>query len=429
LITCLRKYFSLYIVIIISHCFIARSGAIEHANYTTKDGLSQNTVNCILEDSRGFIWFGTKDGLNRYDSHEFVIYDSSAEANLSLINTDVTCLVEDTSQSLIYIGTNGGGLSIFDLYTEEFLHYNTQNCNIPDDFIVDIKINDEGELYIATPKGLSVFDFENQRFEIIRAFIEGSKNEISLHNVRRLLCGKGGTIWLATHGQGIIKFNKNIQSAKLYAIDDLNSEGSVNIINDLAFTNIGDSLLVASEGGLYKMSIRNGIFDFIGFNDTCISSIAIQSDGNIWLASKAQGLIALTNRGKIKRYKNRIGESNSFPSDLLRNVFIDKKDNLWIGTKNDGIIQVILKNTPFEQMQDKNGNNLVEKPVYALSEDDTGNLCIGSVNGIDIWNPKSNTVEPYYIFKDKRVFSVWTILHEESLAWIGTSEGLVRLDK
>jgi len=104
---------------------------------TTEDGLSQSTINDILQDSRGFLWFGTDDGLNRYDGYTFEVYKNIPGDQTSISSNIITGLIEDF-ESNIWIATNGGGLNKFDRRTERFERYrhNRNNSNsLSNDFI------------------------------------------------------------------------------------------------------------------------------------------------------------------------------------------------------------------------------------------------------------------------------------------------------
>jgi ligand-binding sensor domain-containing protein len=101
---------------------------IKFDHLTTENGLSQSNILCILQDSRGFMWFGTEDGLNRYDGYRIKVYRKDHNSNQSLSNNHVTAITEDTAGNL-WIGTLGGGLNMFHREKETFTHYQHDQNN------------------------------------------------------------------------------------------------------------------------------------------------------------------------------------------------------------------------------------------------------------------------------------------------------------
>ncbi len=144
-----------------------QSSGLRFISLSTEDGLSNNTVTCILQDSQGFMWFGTEDGLNRYDGYSFTIYrHSPIEAN-GLINNNISCLIQDKN-GIIWIGTKGGGLNRYDPRTDPFsffLHDPDDSSSLCNNEILSMYEDRSGQLWIGTDGGgISRYDRENDRF-------------------------------------------------------------------------------------------------------------------------------------------------------------------------------------------------------------------------------------------------------------------------
>src|SRR5580692_10093798 len=113
----------LYLLLQLAGCLAcAQSGNLKFAHIGTEVGLSQNNVTCILRDRQGFMWFGTRDGLNRYDGYDFDVYKNMPEDSLSLSSNFVTSVIEDRRGD-IWVGTWGGGVERFDKARHRFIHY------------------------------------------------------------------------------------------------------------------------------------------------------------------------------------------------------------------------------------------------------------------------------------------------------------------
>jgi len=124
------------------------------------DGLSQNNVMCLMEGSRGFMWFGTRDGLNKYDGYKFTVYKNDAKDSNSISNNFITGIVEDASGRSTWITTRGGGLNHYDKEKDRFIHYknNPKDPNsISSDLLSSLNRDSEGNLWICTEKGLDYF--------------------------------------------------------------------------------------------------------------------------------------------------------------------------------------------------------------------------------------------------------------------------------
>ena len=123
-----------------------------------KEGLSQSTVYAITQDARGFMWFGTQDGLNRYDGYQFVVYRHDPQNPDSMADDNILCLLveEIEGRNIIWIGTEGGGLDRFDVDAGTFRHYRHDPNNpasIPHNWVNGVLRDSSGRLWVATDGG------------------------------------------------------------------------------------------------------------------------------------------------------------------------------------------------------------------------------------------------------------------------------------
>ena len=139
----------------------AQKSIIQFDRISIKDGLSQNTVTCIYQDSKGFMWFGTYDGLNRYDGKSFKVFKYDPDNNCSISHNSITAICED-QYGILWIGTSGGGLNSFDPKKEIFRRYKHEldngNC-LSNNVVRTIFKDKSGNLWIGTwGGGLDLFD-------------------------------------------------------------------------------------------------------------------------------------------------------------------------------------------------------------------------------------------------------------------------------
>ena len=179
----------------------------EHISIT--DGLSQNTVNCILQDSKGFMWFATEDGLNKYDGYDFSIYDSDPD-DPGTININYVWTIYEDRFGTLWVGTWGGGLNRFDRANECFTHYINEPDNthsLSHNEVRAICEDQSGKLWIGTKGGgLNKFDPYLGRFKHYR---HDPENPFSLSGdeVMCLCADRGGRLWVGTRTAGLNRFD------------------------------------------------------------------------------------------------------------------------------------------------------------------------------------------------------------------------------
>ena len=145
----------------------SRDNALRFEHLSLEEGLSQSVVLDIIQDSRGFLWIATQDGLNRYDGYDFVVYKQDPEESNSLSNSFITSVVEDAAGAL-WIGTSGGGINRYDPERETFSHFRhdpDDPATIGSNAVVDLAFDPEGALWVATTGGgLNRLEPDGSRF-------------------------------------------------------------------------------------------------------------------------------------------------------------------------------------------------------------------------------------------------------------------------
>ena len=178
---------------------------IRFSHITDKQGLSQAHVNCILQDNKGFMWFGTQDGLNKYDGYSMTVYKYNPTDPNSLVNNSINCLYQDR-EGLLWIGT-GEGLSIFNLATNRFINIKTILANEKGsgyyDNVTAVTEDEEGIIWISTDNGLNSFSKKEKKFFYHQLKKEKSKVAISFLHI-----DKQGMLWMASKEEGLYSFDR-----------------------------------------------------------------------------------------------------------------------------------------------------------------------------------------------------------------------------
>jgi signal transduction histidine kinase/ligand-binding sensor domain-containing protein len=381
---------------------------------TTKQGLSAGSVFCILQDRKGFMWFGTENGLNRWDGHTFKTFFASANKPNTLASNYVEALYED-KEGTLWVGTKGG-LSRFDRVTETFTNFKASSgkaTSIPVNYVTSIVDDPTGVyLWIGTyGGGASRFNKATQEFTTYRKQ-PNNPNALQSDIVWRMTTDKTGAIWLGT-------YNANAR------------DGS----------------------GLHRyMQTGN---DFIRFMPDSTSSAAAMWKGNdiqalctdhngiVWIGTNSSGLWRFEYRpisrsGDFKQFSNDLADPTTVSNNNINAVLEDRAGRLWVGTANglNAFDRITERTIRFFHESGEN-ESLVNDEILSLYEDRSGTIWIGTRDGISFCNPKTRKFTTYRA--DSRINGVAerglsnsavTAVAEDTggRLWIGTDEGLNRME-
>jgi len=340
---------------------------------TTLSGLSQNDVTCIYQDSRGFIWFGTNDGLNRYDGKEFKIYRRSPKELTSIIIRDI---VEDQNHNL-WIGTLDNGINKLNLQTgeiEQFRHQNTNEKSLIDNEVNSIVCDSDGIVWYCTKKGIGKIAEHQGGIEV-----SNLKSDTLLSNFyteASLFIDEGNKILLMT------------EQAFYQVRDDRLSE--VFRITNGFFKSIcefGDKFIIGTSSGLFLISKR----DFYSnsnnpdyFSGIFPSDLILDDDRNLWVGTREEVFKFIFSPGESKfvldhefeLYKDKTMLSKT----KVLNLFKDKTGIIYFGTYGQGVVKFNVHGKKFRHfvLDDGTGGN----KVRSIIEDESRNLYVGKDFGL-----------------------------------------------
>ncbi len=427
----------------------AQDRDIDFERINIDQGLSQSSINCILQDRRGFMWFGTQDGLNRYDGYNFIVYKRNAQDLTSISSNWVTSLFEDENGA-IWIGTQGGGLDKFDRISEKFVSYvndpNDSHSLVNND-VRAVYQDRSGVFWVGTAEGVCTFDRKTGKFSLLTGAdgIERAFVSVIYEDHR-------GDIWFGTQGSGLYKLTKERGGSTLsrYTHQPNFANGLSSDFVNAIYEDSRKVIWVGTAGGLNRqISTENG--SFVAFkhdnkNPSSLSLDRVQTIfedrlGILWVGTDGGGLNCFDPRdptgSKFIRYQNDPIHLNSLSENRVYSLLEDKSGTLWIGT-GGGLSKFDRKPKKFKHYRTEanNPNSLNVSEVWCFFEDRDGILWIGTngggVNRFDRKNYKFTFYrnDP----KDAATLSedrVWSILEDYSGAiWIGTNGGgLNKLDK
>jgi ligand-binding sensor domain-containing protein/DNA-binding CsgD family transcriptional regulator len=422
------------------------SGDPGFQNISIEDGLSQNTISCILQDRNRFMWFGSEEGLNRYDGYSFKIYRHNQRRDDGLSHDRVSCLVEDRDGSF-WIGTLGGGLDHFDPDQERFTHYRhdaRDGNSLSNDSIRAILPDGKGLLWIGTDNGLNRFDRKKGTFTRILH----SQESIGIDSPCIINClhqDQAGVLWIGTRN-GLYRYDPasgqcTALSAGASAVRRVPS--GRNQINTI-FEDSSGIIWMGTEAGLARFDKQDGSLQFKEEGALAlphlyrsrIQHILRDDRGGVWIASEA-GIYFFPHPGMLAVYF----KAGAVPRRMLKDCFTislyqDPEGILWAGTFS-GIFKYDLRTRQFSLL----GSEVSEKekedfrfPVSAVCQDRRKWLWIGTYkNGLfginrGVDEKKAFSSLPGNPQDLKELVIPALMVDRGQTLWIGTSNGLHAYD-
>ncbi|MCI0698590.1 histidine kinase [candidate division KSB1 bacterium] len=411
-------------------------------------GLSQATVYAILQDGRGFMGFGTQDGLSRFDGYSFVVYRHSQTDSNSLPDNWIWCLYEDRfTPGVLWIGTQNG-LSRFDGVTNRFttFKHNSQDGNsLSHNYIKVIYQDRAGRLWIGTEGGgLNRLDFRTGH---VKRYQHDPKNPNSLsHNrVTSIFEDDDGRLWIGTLGGGLDCLDPNTEKFTHYRADskDANNLNSNHVMCLYADSTRRGILWIGTYGGgLNRFDLKSKMFSRFEhdpdnpntLSDNRVFDICSEASGALWIGTFAGGLNRYDPEKNIfTRFQNDPRQAQSLSADFVRAVFLDQSGNLWIGTHLGGLNKFDLKPKKFWHYRHDphRPQSLQNDFVNAIHESPEGALWIGTNTGLDKLEREGKAFQHLALLSPKTsngkiyIAAIWQ--QDASTLWLGTlGEGLLK---
>jgi signal transduction histidine kinase/ligand-binding sensor domain-containing protein/CheY-like chemotaxis protein len=371
---------------------------IPFVRLSLEDGLSQARVGVIVQDSEGFIWLGTQEGLNRYDGYTFEVFLHDPGKPGSLSHDSIQCLLVDRQQQL-WVGTEGGGLNRFDASTRTFVRF----PNNPSD-----------------------------------------PSSLSSNRVRVLFEDSRGRLWAGTDGGGLNLLDRSRGVFKRYQHDPANPRSlGGDRIRGIAEDGRGVLWIATDGGGLSRLEPESGEFETFrhrpgnaeSLSDNRIRTVFVDSKDRLWVGTYDNGLDRLrTGSSAFEHIRSEPGNESSLASNRVQAIFEDTQGRLWFGT--DSGLHQLLPGGQFHRYQHDptNPRSLSENRVLSLYQDRGGVLWVGTYSGANRWNPNVGTFPLYRHTPGSReglVHDVVTSFAEgrDGSIWIGTYGGLNWMDR
>lgn len=401
-------------------------------NLSIQNGLSQNTVNAILQDRKGFMWFGTKDGLDRYDGLSFRQFKHLAGNKRSIGNNFITALYEDV-EGHIWVGTDAG---IYIYYPEQesferFTCASDRNTRISR-AISMISGDAEGRIWIAVEsQGMFFYDIYKKHLQNFN--LKGTASVSS--NIRCMAFDNSGTLWIGFYGDGLYYSKDHLKTLHPYLSPDDGSKVFADYIITKIVQGAYNCLYIGSaKTGLTELNLTSGKSRRLLFADEkgepvfCRDLIAY-SDNELWVATESGIYIYnLRTSGFVHLYSSPY-DAYSLSDNAIYAIYKDKEDGMWVGSYFGGVDYYPRPYTYFEKYYPKEmANSLHGKRVREFCQGNDGQLWIGTEDGgLNCFNPK--TKEFRFFAPSAGFTNIHGLCTDGDYLWVGTfSKGLRVID-
>lgn len=393
---------TIFILHLLCVCWFNTTAQLRFERIGNQQGLSQSTVIKIFQDKKGFIWFATRDGLNKYDGYDFTIYRHIFNNPNSLSSSNITCITEDLNENL-WVGTVDGGINKMDKKTGNFVHFkHTDDKRVISNLSISSIIVTKDNQILATMFKQGMLKFDIQKSSITWINFETKSDKSSYFS--QVYQDKQQNIFLGGSNGKFKQITKRRDSIDLKIKNNLNPQ------KDLITCFLEDSqgnILIGTRGnGLFKLNLITKKISQVLYNssqtdrDNLIVSLAYDQEKTLWIGTDS-GVILIKNndfQNPIHLQANPDSETG-LSSHAIQGLFVDRDDNVWIGTWEAGLNVHFKNRNKFMLYRHKTNTeqSLIRDKVTSIACGEGNKVWIGSNSGLTLLDRNTNFYKHFVI--------------------------------
>lgn len=382
---------------------IANGKEFRFKKVKTSDGLNSNVIYSLMQDSHGFLWIGTKEGLNRYDGFNIAKYSLPKKPFAASVDQRINAIAED-KDGKIWIATHLGVVAM-DVHREKIEYYELpfEVKKLQSRYANDIVVSKTNEVWVGTRNGLYRLNRKKNVFDIYKHFPYNNKN-ISYSKGERVvneLCfDRDGHLWIGTAGNGVTILNISKNKKQLFKRSAKRKAGELNsnFIEDI-YRDSNNRMWVASANGLHLFDEQKEEFivyrhkkdDNYSISDNYVTGITEDEFGNIWLGTKTGLNLFDSEEKRFYHYLHHPMQEESISSNNILSVLAEKSGSIWLGSMQ-GVNYFTPDNLMFELYQNipNDENSLLDNTLRTAVADKNGNIWIGIMrHGVSFFDAKA----------------------------------------
>ena len=422
----IRKFLSiLFLILSVLTLYAEKTNYLYSFNSDLNEGISQLSVMTIYQDSRGYLWFATKNGLNRFNGKEYKIYHREDGNEQSLSNNSVTSITED-QEGYLWVGTNNG-LNRIDLNTNEIKRYNLETNGLVANSISTVYTDRSGCLWVGTWEGLNRYNREGDHFEYIPI-----EDDTERAMIVTLLEDSSGRFWIGTRNKGLLLCDHQMNLISQFTSESKNMPLNNNNITSIYEDDKKQIWVGCKNSGLNKINLRdNEVTSYTNLNSGLSNNSVrciIEWQGKL-LIGTFDGIFDLdkaTERSvKVAGYDD-INKSLSHYSVYC--FCVDRDKTLWVGTFAGGVNYLNMFTNRFVLHKPQEELNIRTGIYGAITYESPEDLWIAT-EGYGLLNYNKRTNESHYYLIDPSVRFAFntniikSVFYEDGYVWCGTTKG------
>ncbi|MEO5565016.1 MAG: two-component regulator propeller domain-containing protein, partial [Chitinophagaceae bacterium] len=430
------------LAVCMSSCFslFAQKDQYQFETIDTRHGLSNNEIHSIFKDEKGFMWFGTKSGLNRYDGYNFKIFRHKLGDSTS-INDNYVIQIAKGPDHAIWVYTSNGW-NIFDPLTEMFrpnVQAYLKTFGIPDDNFTRLAGDSKNNFWFVRPRtGIYKYNAATNTTTLYNK--DSKQHPLYSNNVFSVAIDHAGNTWIS-YSEGVIEKRSSTDNKLLTRSTALQEYSDNQRIGYRIFVDADNDLWIYSTGEIKGIYYYNASSDKllpirkdskgIHLNNDLVRGVTQDDNGNIWVATDHGGVNLISKKDfSVSYLESNESDNKSISQNSINSIYKDRDGILWLGTFKKGLSYFHGNNLkfPLYQHRSSNGSSLMYNDVNRFVEDKKGNLWIGTNGGGLIHFDRANNNYTQYLHNASanslcNNIIVSLFMDKDEKLWIGTYYG------